>query len=38
VIRRGLDVLEAREGGFVVLEQSIATAPAGEITEPRLQE
>jgi len=28
VIRRGLDVLEAREGGFVVLEQSIATAPA----------
>lgn len=28
VIRRGLDVLEAQESGFVVLEQSIATAPA----------
>lgn len=28
VIRRGIDVLEAQEGGLMVLEQTIATAPA----------
>lgn len=28
VIRRGIEVLEAQDGGFMVLEQTIATAPA----------